>query len=72
MSRQFNKVAEEHTPAASPVAALSEQELQILKLFASGKNSPEIAKAYRSAFRLSATIFTTSTRSYGLTIGLKL
>ena len=44
MSRQFNKVAEERTPAASPVVALSEQELQILKLFASGKNSPEIAK----------------------------
>ena len=45
MSRQFNKVAEERTPAASPVAVLSEQELHILKLFASGKNSPEIAKS---------------------------
>jgi PAS domain S-box-containing protein len=45
MSRQFNKVAEERTPAASPVAALSEQELHILKLFSSGKNSPEIAKS---------------------------
>ena len=45
MSRQFNKVAEARMPAASPVAALSEQELQILRLFASGKNSPEIAKS---------------------------
>ena len=45
LSRQFNKVAEERTPAASPVTALSEQELQILRLFASGKNSPEIAKS---------------------------
>jgi PAS domain S-box-containing protein len=45
MSRQFSKVAEEAVPAASPVSALSEQELQILRLFASGKNSPEIAKS---------------------------
>jgi hypothetical protein len=37
MSRQFNKVAEESTLAVSPVAALSEQEVQILRLFASGK-----------------------------------
>ena len=44
MSRQFNKVAEDSTLAVSPVAALSEQEVQILRLFASGKNSPEIAK----------------------------
>jgi PAS domain S-box-containing protein len=45
ISRQFNKVAEESTPRVSPVAALSEQEVQILRLFASGKNSPEIAKS---------------------------
>ena len=45
MSRQFNKVAEDGTPRVSPVAALSEQEVQILRLFASGKNSPEIAKS---------------------------
>jgi PAS domain S-box-containing protein len=45
MSRQFDKVAEDATPAVSPVAALSDQELQILRLFASGKNSPEIAKS---------------------------
>jgi PAS domain S-box-containing protein len=45
MSRQFNKVAEDNTLAVSPVVALSEQEVQILKLFASGKNSPEIAKS---------------------------
>jgi PAS domain S-box-containing protein len=44
MSRQFTKVAEGSTQAVSPVVALSEQEVQILKLFASGKNSPEIAK----------------------------
>ncbi len=45
MSRQFNKVAEDSSPRVSPVAALSEQEVQILRLFASGKNSPEIAKS---------------------------
>ena len=45
MSRQFNKVAEDDVPAASPVPVLSEQELQILRLFSSGKNSPEIAKS---------------------------
>lgn len=45
MSRQFNKVAEDSTPRVSPMAALSEQEVQILSLFASGKNSPEIAKS---------------------------
>jgi PAS domain S-box-containing protein len=44
MSRQFSKVAEGAVPGVSPVAALSEQELQILRLFAAGKNSPEIAK----------------------------
>ena len=45
MSRQFNKVAEDSSPRVSPVATLSEQEVQILRLFASGKNSPEIAKS---------------------------
>jgi PAS domain S-box-containing protein len=45
MSRQFSKVAGDSTPAVSPVASLSEQELQVLRLFASGKNSPEIAKS---------------------------
>ena len=44
VSRQFNKVAEGNTLAVAPVAELSEQEVQILRLFASGKNSPEIAK----------------------------
>src|SRR6476661_1197270 len=44
MTHQFSKVAEDNTPAVSPVAALSEQEAEILRLFASGKNSPEIAK----------------------------
>lgn len=47
VSRQLNKAAEEMVPAASPVAPLSEQELHILKLFAAGKNSPEIAKELR-------------------------
>ena len=47
MTHQFSKVAEDHTPAVSPVAALSEQEAEILRLFASGKNSPEIAKSLR-------------------------
>jgi PAS domain S-box-containing protein len=45
MSRQFSKVAEGAVPGVSPVGALSEQELQILRLFAAGKNSPEIAKS---------------------------
>ena len=45
MSRQFSKVAEGAVPRVSPVAALSEQEVQILRLFAAGKNSPEIAKS---------------------------
>ena len=45
MTHQFSKVAEDNTPAVSPVAALSEQEAEILRLFASGKNSPEIAKS---------------------------
>ena len=45
MSRQFNKIAEDSSPRVAPVAALSEQEVQILRLFASGKNSPEIAKS---------------------------
>ena len=47
MTHQFSKVAEDNTPAVSPVAALSEQEAEILRLFASGKNSPEIAKSLR-------------------------
>jgi DNA-binding NarL/FixJ family response regulator len=47
VSRQLNKVAAAMAPAASPVATLSEQELHILKLFAAGKNSPEIAKELR-------------------------
>ena len=45
MTHQFSKVAEDNAPAVSPVAALSEQEAEILRLFASGKNSPEIAKS---------------------------
>jgi len=45
MTHQFSKVAGDNTPAVSPVAALSEQEAEILRLFASGKNSPEIAKS---------------------------
>jgi DNA-binding NarL/FixJ family response regulator len=47
VSRQLNKAAAEIVPAASPAAPLSEQELHILKLFAAGKNSPEIAKELR-------------------------
>jgi len=47
VSRQLNKAAAEMVPAASPVAPLSEQEVHILKLFAAGKNSPEIAKELR-------------------------
>ena len=45
MSRQLNEVAEDSSPRVSPVVPLSEQEVQILRLFASGKNSPEIAKS---------------------------
>jgi PAS domain S-box-containing protein len=45
MSRQFSQLAEGPVPGVSPAAALSEQEVQILRLFASGKNSPEIAKS---------------------------
>lgn len=47
VSRQLNKAAAEMVPAASPVELLSEQELHVLKLFAAGKNSPEIAKELR-------------------------
>jgi PAS domain S-box-containing protein len=47
VSRQLNKAAAEIVPAASPVELLSEQELHVLKLFAAGKNSPEIAKELR-------------------------
>jgi PAS domain S-box-containing protein len=47
VSRQLNKAAAEMVPAASPVDLLSEQELHVLKLFAAGKNSPEIAKELR-------------------------
>lgn len=45
MTHQFSKVVEDNTPAVSPVAPLSEQEVEILRHFASGKNSPEIAKS---------------------------
>lgn len=45
VSHRFNEIAQEVGPAAAPVSPLSEQELQILKLFSSGKNSPEIAKS---------------------------
>jgi PAS domain S-box-containing protein len=44
VSRLFNEIAQEAGPAAAPVSPLSEKELQILRLFSSGKNSPEIAK----------------------------
>lgn len=47
VSRQLNEAAAEIVPAASPVAQLSDQELNILKLFSLGKNSPEIAKELR-------------------------
>jgi len=45
MSREISRLAEGAIPGVSPAAALSEQEIQILRLFASGKNSPEIAKS---------------------------
>jgi DNA-binding CsgD family transcriptional regulator len=45
VSRLFNEIAQEASPAAAPVSPLSEKELQILRLFSSGKNSPEIAKS---------------------------
>lgn len=51
-----------------PVARLSEQGLEILRLFAPGKNSPEILRAYKSAFKPCATTFTKLTSSYALTI----
>jgi len=44
MSREFSQLAEGAISGVSPAATLSEQEIQILRLFASGKNSPEIAK----------------------------
>ncbi len=47
VSRQLNQAAAELAPAASPATQLSDQELQVLKLFAAGKNSPEIAKELR-------------------------
>jgi DNA-binding NarL/FixJ family response regulator len=34
-----------------PVAKLSEQELPILRLFASGKNSPEISKSPQNSLQ---------------------
>jgi len=70
MSRQFSNVAENCTPAAS-CGELSEQELPILLPLASGKNSPEIPRAYKTAFKPGTTTFTTSTRSYALTIAWK-
>ncbi len=45
VSRRFNEIAQEAAPAAAPVLPLSEKELQILRLFSAGKNSPEIAKS---------------------------
>lgn len=45
VSRQLHQVATQIVPAAAPVSPLSEQELHVLRLFAAGKNSPEIAGA---------------------------
>ena len=44
LSRQFGELGEA-TVRPSPVSPLSEQEKHILRLFAEGKNSPEIAKS---------------------------
>lgn len=45
MSQEFTKIAGGAVTGASPIVELSEQELQILRLFAAGKSSPEIAKS---------------------------
>ncbi len=44
LSQQLSKVGQAAS-RAEPVSPLSEQETEILRLFAEGKNSPEIAKA---------------------------
>ena len=53
------------------MAALSEQDVQILRLLTSGKNSPEIAKSLQTSLTPCAITCTTSTTSCGPTIAWK-
>jgi hypothetical protein len=62
---------EDAVAGAAPIAPLSSQELEILRMFAVGATAPRIAKRLASARRRFGIIFTTLTRNYGRIIDLR-